>query len=85
MLIDLPDRAVSMFPFCQEGLSLLANKGCLDVSDRGALSIRPKTVKKTISGTSESRECQRVAKYLGRQFARISDRATIYASLGVRP
>ena len=85
LLVDFPDRATSMFPFCQEGLSLLADMGCLDVSDKGALSIRRKTVKKTISGTDENRECQRVAKYLGRQFARISDRATVYASLGVRP
>lgn len=85
LLVDFPDRTKSMFPFCQEGLSLLASESCLDVSENGALSIRPKTVRRAINGTDENRECQRVAKYLGRQFARISDRVTIYASLGVRP
>ncbi|MBO9399144.1 hypothetical protein J7400_20910 [Shimia sp. R9_2] len=85
LLVDFPARATNMFPFCQEGLSLLASKGCLDVSEFGTLMIRPRSVRKAVSGTEENRECQRVAKYLGRQFARISDRATIYASLGVRP
>lgn len=85
LLVGFPERARSMFPFCQEGLTLLAKMGCIDVNDQGALSLRPKTVRKTVSGTDETRECQQVAKYLGRQFARVSDRATIYASLGVRP
>lgn len=85
ILIDFSDRASSMLPFCQEGFSILANSGCLVVNDKGGLSINANTIKKRINGTDENRECQLVAKYLGRQFARISDRATIYASLGVRP
>lgn len=85
LLVDFADRATSMLPFGQEALSLLATKGCIKVDPAGALSIVPKSIKKSISGTDETRECQLVARYLGRQFARISDRATIYASLGVRP
>ncbi len=85
LLVGFPERARSMFPFCQEGLSALAIKGCLKVNKEGGLSLVPKTIKKSISGTDETKQCQQVAKYLGRQFARISDRTTIYASLGVRP
>lgn len=42
-------------------------------------------VRKTIGGTQESVACQRVAAFLGKEFARIGDRGTIYTTLGVRP
>lgn len=85
LLVGFPTRARDMMPFCQEGFSLLSHHGCLQVNNAGELSIIAKSVRKSVTGTDESRECQAVAKYVGRQFARIADRATIYASLGVRP
>ena len=85
LLVGFPGRTRDLMPFTQEGFSLLANHGCLQISDAGSLSLVVDSVRKSVKGTDESRDCQKVAKYIGRQFARISDRATIYASLGVRP
>ena len=85
LLVGFPDRAKSMIPYAHEGFALLSQLGCLRVTEDGGVTIKEKTIKKSIQGTDDNRECQKVARYLGRQFARISDRATIYASLGVRP
>ena len=74
-----------MRAFTQEGLGLLMQKGCITVSDDGRLALVPRTVTRTIKGTAEGKECQNVAKYLGKQFARVFDRATIFSTLGVRP
>jgi hypothetical protein len=60
-------------------------KSCLDVSEDGHVFLRPKTVVQTQKGSDEAKQCQGVATYLGRQFARIDDRVTLFASLGVRP
>ncbi|WP_234407760.1 three component ABC system middle component [Morganella morganii] len=29
--------------------------------------------------------CQRVARYIGKEFARIADRVTVYTTFGIRP
>jgi hypothetical protein len=42
-------------------------------------------VRKTVSGTAETISCQRVARIVGREFARIADRATVYTTFGIRP
>ena len=60
-------------------------KGCLDVLKDGRVCLRPKTVVQTVGGSDKAKQCQRVALYLGRHFARIDDRATLFANLGVRP
>ena len=85
LLVNFPARAVAMRPFTQEGFGLLMQKRCLDVSENGRVSLRPRTVAQTMKGSDEAKQCQRVALYLGRHFARIDDRATLFASLGVRP
>ena len=85
LLIDFPARAVAMRPFTQEGFGLLMQKGCLDVSEDGRVSLRPNSVVRTVKGSDEAKQCQSVALYLGRHFARVDDRATLFASLGVRP
>ncbi|WP_054463607.1 three component ABC system middle component [Phaeobacter sp. 11ANDIMAR09] len=85
ILIGLPERAIEMRSFTQEGFGLLAQKDCLKVSDDGRIELVPRTVTKTVKGTAEAKEIQNVAKYLGKQFARISDRTTIFSTLGVRP
>ncbi|WP_274541244.1 three component ABC system middle component [Methylosinus trichosporium] len=42
-------------------------------------------MRKSITGSEETQSIQKVAKYLGKEFARIGDRVTIYATMGVRP
>jgi hypothetical protein len=85
VLIGFADRASDMFPYSQEAFSLLMNYSCLDVSDRGRITTRHRKVKSVIASTDEIEECLQVAKKLGREFAKIADRATIYTSFGVKP
>lgn len=85
LVIGFAARARDLLPFALEGFGLLMERQCLSVTDGGRLRTVSGRVRKTLAGTGESVECQRVAKTIGRQFARVSDRATIYTALGVRP
>jgi hypothetical protein len=85
MLVGFGRRTNAMLPFSFEAMGLLLHTNCIIVSGDGRLTTVDKTVRKTVSGTEESISAQRVARYLGREFAKIGDRVTIYTSLGVRP
>ncbi len=85
MLVDLPKRTTDLLPFAFEALGVLMELGALTVAPDGRLQTVREGVRKGIDGTSESISCQRVAKFLGREFAQIGDRVTIYTTLGVRP
>ena len=85
VLVGFAERAQHLMPFALEALGLLMERGCFIVAEDGRLQTVDKKVRKTISGTDESIACQRVARFVGREFARIGDRVTIYSSLGVRP
>lgn len=82
--VGLAKRCADILPFTFEGFGLLMQSGVLAVESSGSLRIGP-GIRKTISGTAESIECQRAAAFLGKEFARIGDRSTVYATLGVRP
>lgn len=83
--VGFAERATAMLPYAFEGFGLLMERGCLSVSGNGRLQTVSNMVRKTITGTDETRSCQRVARFVGREFARISDRVTVYTTLGVRP
>jgi hypothetical protein len=85
MLVGFGRRTTDLLPFTFEALGLLMNLECLSVTDAGRLRTVPDHVRKSITGTSESIACQRVARHVGKEFARISDRMTIYTSFGIRP
>jgi Family of unknown function (DUF6521) len=85
VLVGFAERAQHLMPFALEALGLLMEGGCFIVARDGRLQTVDKKVRKTVSGTDESIACQRVARFVGREFARIGDRVTIYSSLGVRP
>lgn len=85
MLVEFPRRASDMIPFAFEALGLLMQMGVVEVTDQGRLRTRPEGVRKTDPGSAETIACQKVARYLGKQFAQIGDTLTIYATLGVRP
>jgi hypothetical protein len=85
ILVGFAERTQHLIPFALEGLGLLMEHGCFVVTEDGRLRTVDKKVRKTISGTEESIACQRVARFIGREFARIGDRGTIYSSFGVRP
>lgn len=84
MHVGLARRCTDILPFTFEGFAFLTQSGALLVHPSGRLMIGS-GVRKTISGTEESIECQRAAVFLGKEFARIGDRSTIYTTLGVRP
>lgn len=85
MLVEFAHRARCLLPFGLEALGFLMERECFVVTDDGRLRTVQKKVRKKVTGTTESVACQRVARFIGREFARIGDRTTIYTSLGVRP
>ena len=85
LLVNFARRATDLLPFTFEALGLLMQFGAFEVGTGGRLKAVPEGVRKSVSGTPESIACQPVARFLGKEFARVADRATIYTTLGVRP
>jgi Family of unknown function (DUF6521) len=85
MLVGFADRARDSMPFALEAFGLLMEKACFVVSHDGRLRTVPDRVRKSVTGTSESVSCQRVARFVGKEFARIADRVTVYTTFGIRP
>jgi len=83
--VGFADRVTQMLPYVFEGFGLLMERGCITVSIDGRIQTVSDTVRKTVSGTDETVACQRVARVVGREFARIADRATVYTTFGIRP
>jgi len=85
MQVGFADRTTAMLPYSFEGSGLLMERGCISVTDDGRLQTVPDKVRKSVTGTDETKSCQRVARFVGKEFARIADRVTIYTTFGVRP
>ena len=85
IMIGFADRVSQMLPYGFEGFGLLMERGCLAIADGGRIQTVPGKVRKTVSGTAETISCQKVARIVGREFARIGDRATVYTTFGIRP
>jgi len=85
--VGFAERATAMLPYAFEGFGLLMERGCIAIAKDGRIQTVPKTARKTIdtSGTAETISCQRVARFVGKEFARIADRATVYTTFGIRP
>ncbi len=85
IMVGFPDRVTHMLPYAFEGLGLLMERGCVAIADGGRVQTVPGRVRKTVNGTAETISCQRAARLIGRKFAGISDRATVYTTFGIRP
>lgn len=83
--VGFADRASAMLPYAFEGFGLLMERGCISVADDGRLQTVTDKVRKSVTGTDETKSCQRVARFIGKEFARIADRVTIYTTFGIRP
>ena len=83
LLVGFADRASDLLPF--EAFGVLMERGCFVVSQEGRLKTVPNRVRKSVTGTDESVSCQRVARIVGKEFARIADRVTVYTTFGIRP
>lgn len=85
VMVDFPNRVTQMLPYAFEGFGLLMERGCISITDDGRIQTVPKKIRKSIDGTDETVACQKVARILGREFARIADRVTVYTTFGIRP
>lgn len=85
VMVGFADRATQMLPYAFEGFGLLMERGCITVADDGRIQTVSKKVRKAVSGTDETVACQKVARIVGKEFARIADRATVYTTFGIRP
>ncbi len=85
IMVGFAERVTQLLPYTFEGFGLLMERDCIAVSDDGRIQTVPNRVRKTVSGTAETIACQKVARNVGKEFARISDRATIYTTFGIRP
>lgn len=83
--IGFADRAASMLPFALEGFGLLMERGCMTIANDGRLKTVPDKVRNSVTGTDETKSCERVARFIGKEFARIADRVTVYTTFGIRP
>lgn len=83
--VGFSERVTQMLPYVFEGLGLLMERGCISITEDGCIKSVPNKVRKTIIGTAENVACQKVARIIGKEFARIADRATIYTTFGIRP
>ncbi|MFV8603329.1 three component ABC system middle component [Ralstonia pseudosolanacearum] len=83
--VGFASRVTAMLPYALEGFGLLMERGCIAVAPDGRLQTVPDKVRKTITGTDETKSCQRVARIVGKEFARIADRVTVYTTFGIRP
>ena len=85
LLVGFAERARDLLPFALEAFGVLMERGCFVVSPDGRLKTVPKRVLKSVTGTDESISCQRVARIVGKEFAHIADRVTVYTTFGIRP
>ncbi|MBF0308906.1 MAG: hypothetical protein HQL56_05195 [Magnetococcales bacterium] len=85
MQVGFSDRVTTMLPYTFEGFGLLMERGCILVAGEGRLKAIPKKVRQSEIGTEEIISCQRVARFVGKEFARVTDRVTIYTTFGIRP
>jgi hypothetical protein len=87
VMVGFADRVTQMLPYAFEGFGLLMERGCIIVANDGRIQTVPKKVRKTVdqTGTAETIACQKVARIIGKEFARIADRATVYTTFGIRP
>lgn len=85
LMVGFADRVTKMLPYAFEGFGFLMERGCIAIADDGRILTVPDKVRKTVRGTDETVSCQKVARIIGREFARIGDRVTVYATFGIRP
>ncbi|PLT18961.1 MULTISPECIES: three component ABC system middle component [Ralstonia] len=85
LLVDFAPRARGLIQPAMEAFALLARHNCIEVTDAGSISLGPKKVSMRKLATPDAERCRSTAATIGRQFAQINDRVTIYTSLGIRP
>lgn len=85
LLVDFAERARALVQYATEAFALLASKDCIKVGDDGSISLIQRRVSPQPLSTDDAERCRAAAVVLGRDFAQINDRVTVYTSLSIRP
>ena len=85
LLVGFARRTTDLLPYTFEALGLLMQMGLFRVDEHGRLKAVPNGIRKSVTGSAETISCQRVARFVGKEFARVGDRSTLYMTMGVRP
>lgn len=85
LLVDFAERARALVQYATEAFALLASKDCIKVGDDGSISLIQRRVSPQPLSTDDAERCRAAATVLGRDFAQINDRVTVYTSLSIRP
>ena len=83
--VDLAKRTRGLMPYTMEAFGYLMACGVITVDEAGAIALRGDNVRKSLAGSQDTKDCQTVARSLGKKLARLNDRVTIYTTLGIRP
>jgi len=85
MLVGFAERTRCLLPYTFEALGFTMHLRSFEVTNLGRLRMQEKGIRQKIDGTRESIECQKAARIVGKQFAKIGDRVTIYTTFGIKP
>lgn len=85
LLVDFTERARALVQYATEAFAMLASKDCIKVGKDGGVSLIPRRVSPQPLNTEDAERCRAAAVVLGRNFAQINDRVTVYTSLSIRP
>ncbi len=85
LLVGFAQRTTDLLPYAFEALGFLMQMGLFTVDAHGRLKTAPDGIRKSVTGTAETVSCQRVARFVGKEFARVGDRSTLYMTMGIRP
>ncbi|WP_319757695.1 three component ABC system middle component [uncultured Sphaerochaeta sp.] len=84
ILVGFPKRASALASYTMEGLGYAHHRGLFSIEE-GAMLISGNVLKSSYSGSLEVQDCQKVAYNLGKKFAKVGSKITIFTILGVRP
>lgn len=83
--VGFAQRTRGLFIYTMEAYAYLMAYGAIAVDDSGGITLNDKIVRKSVKGSQDTKDCQAVARLLGRKLAQVNDRVTIYTMLGIRP
>ncbi|WP_329759689.1 three component ABC system middle component [Acinetobacter pittii] len=85
IISGLDRRVKDLNLFTIEAISFLLCINAIFIDDKGILNTNKIKLKNLKFVGKSSQDKIKVATYLGKQFAKINDRSTIYMSLGIKP
>lgn len=83
--VNFAQRTHGLLRYSMEALAFLMKCNSIQVDGNGSLILNEDGIRKTISGSQDTQDCQRAAILIGKKFGKINDKVTIYTSLGVKP